>query len=54
MRTIITRLDVDEDRLFDIGYEETIGGVEKEFGWLTQSGISLIDAFIADEDEDDM
>lgn len=29
-------------------------GVEKEFGWLAQSGINLSDAFIADDDEDDI
>lgn len=53
MRTIIAKLDVDEDRLLDIGYEETIVGVEKEFSWLTQSGINLSDAFVADDDETD-
>ena len=31
MRTIMAKLDVDEDRLLDIGYKETIVGIEKEF-----------------------
>lgn len=54
MRTVIARLSVDEDRLFDMGYKETIDGVEMEFGWLAHSGINLSDAFIADDDEDDI
>ncbi len=54
MRTIIAKLDADEDRLLDIGHEETIVGIEKKFSWLTQSGINLFDAFVADDDEDDI
>ena len=52
MRTVIAKLDVDEDMLFDIGYEGIIDGLEKEFGWLSPSGINLEEAFISDEDDE--
>ena len=52
MRTVIAKLDVDEDILFDIGYEGIIDGLEKEFGWLSPSGINLEEAFISDEDDE--
>ena len=52
MRKVIAKLDVDEDILFDIGYKGTIDGLEKEFGWLSPSGINLEEAFISDEDDE--
>ena len=52
MRMVIAKLDVDEDILFDIGYEGIIDGLEKEFGRLSPSGINLEEAFIADEDDE--
>ena len=52
-RKIAAIIEVDDD----IAYEKIDDGpvpyLESEFGWLAPSGISLMDCFIADDDEDD-
>lgn len=50
MRTVIVMLKVDDDRAIaeDLG---TIDYLEREFGWLEQSGISLQNARILDDDD---
>lgn len=53
LRKIYAELSVDELCLLgedDIG---TIEALEREFGWLKESGISLEQTMIADADEDD-
>jgi hypothetical protein len=51
MRTVIALLEVDDDKAIaeDIG---TIGYLEREFGWLEQSGIRLDNARILDDDDE--
>ena len=51
MRTVIVLLEVDDDKAIaeDLG---TIEYLEREFGWLEQSGISLDNARILDNDDD--
>lgn len=51
MRTVIAILEVDDDRAIaeDLG---TIEYLEREFGWLEQSGISLQNARILDDDDE--
>jgi hypothetical protein len=50
MRTVIAILRVDDDRAIaeDLG---TIDYLEREFGWLGQSGIFLQNARILDDDD---
>ena len=50
MRQVIAMLKVDDDRAIaeDLG---TIEYLEREFGWLEQSGISLQNARILDDDD---
>ena len=50
MRKVIVMLEVDDDRAIneDLG---TIEYVEREFGWLGESGIFLKDARILDDDD---
>lgn len=50
MRTIIAIIEVDEEPVIaeDLG---TIEYLEREFGWLNQSGIYLQNARILDEDD---
>ena len=50
MRTIVAIIGVDDDRAIeqDIG---TIDYLEREFGWLGQSGISLQNARVLDDDD---
>jgi hypothetical protein len=50
MRTVMAILEVDDDRAIaeDLG---TIDYLEREFGWLEQSGISLQNARILDDDD---
>lgn len=50
MRTVIAMLRVDDDKAIaeDLG---TIEYLEREFGWLEQSGISLQNARILDDDD---
>ena len=50
MRTVIAILEVDDDKAIaeDLG---TIDYLEREFGWLEQSGISLQSARILDDDD---
>jgi hypothetical protein len=50
MRTVIAMLEVDDDRAIDEGLG-TIEYLEREFGWLEQSGISLQNARILDDDD---
>ena len=49
MRTVIAMLGVDDDKAIaeDLG---TIEYLEREFGWLEQSGIFLNDAKILDDE----
>lgn len=51
MRTIIAMLEIDDDKAIaeDLG---TIEYLEREFGWLEQSGISLQSARILDDDDE--
>lgn len=50
MRTVIAMLEVDDEKAIaeDLG---TIEYLEREFGWLEQSGISLQNARILDDDD---
>ena len=50
MRTIIAMLEVDDDKAIaeDLG---TIEYLEREFGWLEQSGVFLQNARILDDDD---
>ena len=50
MRKIIAIISVDDDKAIseDLG---TIEYLEREFGWLNESGIFLEDARILDEDD---
>lgn len=50
MRTVIAMLEVDDDRAIaeDLG---TIEYLEREFGWLEQSGVFLQSARILDDDD---
>lgn len=50
MRTVIAMLEIDDDKAIaeDLG---TIEYLEREFGWLEQSGISLQNARILDDDD---
>ena len=50
MRTIIAMLEVDDDKAIQEGLG-TIDYVEREFGWLQESGIFLNDARILDDDD---
>jgi hypothetical protein len=51
MRTVIALLEIDDDRAIaeDLG---TIEYLEREFGWLEQSGIRLDNARILDDDDE--
>lgn len=51
MRTVIALLEVDDDRAIaeDLG---TIEYLEREFGWLQESGIYLDNAKILDDDDE--
>lgn len=51
MRTIIAMLEVDDDQAIQEGLG-TIDYVEREFGWLQESGIFLNDARILDDDDE--
>ena len=50
MRKIIVMLEVDDDKAIaeDLG---TIDYLQREFGWLADSGIFLSDARILDDDD---
>ena len=50
MRTIVAIIEVDDDRAIeqDMG---TIDYLEREFGWIEQSGISLQQARVLDDDD---
>ena len=50
MRTVVAIIEVDDER----GWAEDIGPLdylEREFGWLEQSGVYLQDARILDDDD---
>jgi hypothetical protein len=51
MRTVIVTLEVDDDRAIEEGLG-TLDYVEREFGWLKESGIFLDNAKILDDDDD--
>lgn len=50
MRDVIVMLEVDDDKAINEGLG-TIEYLEREFGWLEQSGISLQNARILDDDD---
>lgn len=52
-RTILAYLTVDEDRAFEEMKDGPISYLEREAGWLEQSGIHLEDAAIVDDDAED-
>ncbi len=52
-RKIVAIIGVDDDTAFEKIDDDPVPYLEKEFGWLEQSGISLKDCFIADDDKDD-
>ena len=52
-RKIVAIITVDEDTAFKEINDGPVSYLEKEFGWLEESGIFLRDCFIADDDEDD-
>lgn len=52
-RKVIALIEVDADRAFDEIDDGPVPYLEREFGWLEQSGIVLTSCFLADEDEDD-
>lgn len=52
-RKVIAIIDVDNNIVFEKIDDGVISYLEREFGWLEQSGISMKDCFIADDDEDD-
>lgn len=52
-RQIVAIITVDDDTAFEKIDDGPVPYFEKEFGWLEQSGITLKDCFIADEDEDE-
>lgn len=51
MRTVIAMLEVDDDKAIKEGLG-TIEYLEREFGWLHISGVSLQDARILDDDDE--
>lgn len=53
-RTVIAYLTIDDDRAFAEIDDGPIAYLEKEAGWLEQSGIFLKDAAIADDDAEDL
>ena len=53
VRQVFAIVEVDADTAFEKIDDGPVSYLEHEFGWLEQSGISLKDCFIADEDEDD-
>ena len=50
MRTIIAMIEVDEENAINEDLS-TIGYLEREFGWLSDSGIYLGNARILDDDD---
>lgn len=51
MRTIIATIEIDEENAINEDMS-TIGYLEREFGWLSESGIYLCDARILDDDDE--
>lgn len=51
MRTVVAILEIDDDKAIaeDLG---TIEYLEREFGWLEQSGVFLQNARILDDDDE--
>lgn len=52
-RKIVAIISVDNDTSFEKIDDGPVPYLEREFGWLEPSGISLKDCFISDDDEDD-
>lgn len=52
-RTILAYLEIDDDLAFEKIDDGPIAYLEKESGWLAQSGIFITDAAIADADAAD-
>lgn len=52
-RKVMAIINVDDDIAFEEIDDGVISYLEQEFGWLEQSGISLRECFISDDDEDD-
>lgn len=52
-RKIVAIIEVDDDIAYKKIDDGPVPYLESEFGWLAPSGISLMDCFIADDDEDD-
>ena len=50
-RKIIAIVNVDDNIAFDKIDDGPVAYLEKEFGWLEQSGVVLKNCFIADDDE---
>lgn len=50
MRNVIVMLEVDDDKAIEEGLG-TLDYVEREFGWLKESGIFLDNARILDDDD---
>lgn len=53
-RKIVAIIGVDDEIAFEKIDDSPVSYLEKEFGWLEQSGIFLKDCFIADDDETDI
>ena len=51
MRDVIVMLEVDDDKAINEGLG-TIEYLEREFGWLEQSGVFLQSARILDDDDE--
>lgn len=49
-RKVFAVIEVDDEMAFAKIDDGPVAYLEKEFGWLEQSGISLKECFIADED----
>lgn len=52
-RRIFAIVEVDDERAFAEIDDGPVAYLEKEFGWLEQSGISLKECFVVDEDAED-
>jgi hypothetical protein len=50
MRTIVAIIEVDNERAFEES-DGPIDYLEREFGWLEQSGIFLANARVLDDDD---
>ena len=53
-RIVLAKIIVDDERAFEETGDGPVAYLEREFGWLEQSGIWLEDCFIYDDEEDDL